>query len=577
MADTAGLQVYLASIKSTLDSLGECDHVSVTIGNESCDLDSIVCALCHAHHLAQHANQPSLPLLHCSRADFTLRTDAVWLFGYLGLDPTHLLFWNEAVEALQAVRRVSVTLVDHAHPTGPLLELPNMEVVAVIDHHPGISPTVGQEWVMELVGSCASLVAETLLEDDSYTMHREMATLLLGAILLDTVGLDATAGRLTDKDQAMAERLGQLAGADPVQLYSSLSAARLSTAGLTAHQLLRKDLKCATAGAHCLGFSSVTCPLSSELLGREEMEEAVSTLCQARELSALVVLGVSVGAASMSREIAIFQPEGSDLADTVAGVLESDQQLECRRAPSATSCILLSQGNPQLSRKYTLPLVVDFINTLTSEEMNEEGNVQSGATPPSCHTGLAADQPVTDKQESTVADRIPEYTYKEEIQDTRSHRLVAISQEQQRVLAMDVVQPFRKIIQHGGYVGPERHAVLVISACYLPPRSLPHYDHTVDHLFLYVMSVVQRLVVDDYLIVYLHSGAPRHSMPSISILRKFYQTVDHRCVLMASTHSHNFHPQAQKTTKAALYSASHFLGTLHAPTGTPICKLQVLS
>ena len=34
-----------------------------------------------------------------------------------------------------------------------------------------------------------------------------------------------------------------------------------------------------------------------------------------------------------------------------------------------------------------------------------------------------------------------------------------------------------------GYVGSERQAVLVISACYLPPRSLPHYHDVTHQLF----------------------------------------------------------------------------------------------
>lgn len=34
--------------------------------------------------------------------------------------------------------------------------------------------------------------------------------------------------------------------------------------------------------------------------------------------------------------------------------------------------------------------------------------------------------------------------------------------------------------------------------------------------------------MDDYVIVYLHSGAPQHSMPSVSFFHKFYRTVDHR-------------------------------------------------
>ena len=44
----------------------------------------------------------------------------------------------------------------------------------------------------------------------------------------------------------------------------------------------------------------------------------------------------------------------------------------------------------------------------------------------------------------------------------------------------------------------------------------------------YVLSVLDKLVVDKYVIVYLHSGAPRHSMPSVAILHKFYKMVDRR-------------------------------------------------
>jgi len=44
----------------------------------------------------------------------------------------------------------------------------------------------------------------------------------------------------------------------------------------------------------------------------------------------------------------------------------------------------------------------------------------------------------------------------------------------------------------------------------------------------YVLFTLDRLIVDNYIIVYLHSGAPRHSMPSVSILHKFYEMVDRR-------------------------------------------------
>lgn len=45
--------------------------------------------------------------------------------------------------------------------------------------------------------------------------------------------------------------------------------------------------------------------------------------------------------------------------------------------------------------------------------------------------------------------KIPEYSYKQESDDLRKHRLVQVGEEQMNI-NMDLVQPYRKIIQHAG-------------------------------------------------------------------------------------------------------------------------------
>ena len=300
-------------------------------------------------------------MLQCSSTDFVLRTDAVWLFEQLKIDPSQLLYCNEVMGMLKAVRKVFVTMVDHATPTRLLTALPNMEVVQVIDHHLE-TPLVGCHNLVEAVGSCATLVAETLLGAGHLVMPAAIATLLLGAIMVDTVCLDAEQGRVSDKDRAMAEALGDISGISAAHLYANLSKARFAVCGLSVDQLLRKDLKCCKAGGQCLGFSSVPC-LVDELLEREGVEEGMHTLCCSLGLSALVVLGVKMETGSITRQIAVYQPQGSDLADAVAGVLESDPDLDCRHLP-AKVCILLGQGNTRRSRKHILPTVVTFISSL---------------------------------------------------------------------------------------------------------------------------------------------------------------------------------------------------------------------
>lgn len=48
-----------------------------------------------------------------------------------------------------------------------------------------------------------------------------------------------------------------------------------------------------------------------------------------------------------------------------------------------------------------------------------------------------------------VASNIPEYSFEEEAEDLRKHRLVQIGGEEKNI-DMDIVQPYRKIIQHAG-------------------------------------------------------------------------------------------------------------------------------
>lgn len=308
----------------------------------------------------------SLPLLQCSREDFVLRTDVVWLFGELNINPSVLLFCEDVVRALKGMSEVKVTLVDHALLSSPLRELANMQVIEVIDHHTVADVIFGEEChvIIEPVGSCATLVAEKLLEVEDYAMPSAIATLLLGAILLDTVGLVKEKGRTTEKDEAFARQLAPFSSLPQAQLYSSLSRCRFSTAGLSTKQLLRKDFKCVEAGDCRLGFSSVPCRLP-EFLERVGAEGEMQSFCQSQGLSAMLLLGVWQCGDTVNRQVAVFQPQGSDLADCLASILESDRELECHRVPSGDfPCILVAQGNTTLSRKYILPLVVNFISAL---------------------------------------------------------------------------------------------------------------------------------------------------------------------------------------------------------------------
>ena len=74
---------------------------------------------------------------------------------------------------------------------------------------------------IELVGSCSTLVAEKLLPLE--ILDSQMAYLLLGTILLDTINLDPRAGRSTHKDIEIVKQLQDKYPVDLDELYTALS------------------------------------------------------------------------------------------------------------------------------------------------------------------------------------------------------------------------------------------------------------------------------------------------------------------------------------------------------------------
>ncbi|XP_075878995.1 caytaxin isoform X2 [Nelusetta ayraudi] len=109
----------------------------------------------------------------------------------------------------------------------------------------------------------------------------------------------------------------------------------------------------------------------------------------------------------------------------------------------------------------------------------------------------------------------------------RLWRTVLIGEQEHRI-DMQVIRPYLRVITHGGYYGEGLNAIIVFSACYLPDSSSSDYHYIMENLFLYVVSSLEMLVAEDYLIIYMNGATPRSKMPGISWLKKCYQMIDRR-------------------------------------------------
>ncbi|KAJ7335560.1 hypothetical protein JRQ81_013501 [Phrynocephalus forsythii] len=93
------------------------------------------------------------------------------------------------------------------------------------------------------------------------------------------------------------------------------------------------------------------------------------------------------------------------------------------------------------------------------------------------------EQPVFKEPPQELSDSIPEYTAEEEREDNRLWRTVVIGNQEQRI-DMKVIEPYKKVISHGGYYGDGLNAIIVFAACYLPDSSRTDYNYVMENLFL---------------------------------------------------------------------------------------------
>ncbi|XP_073474987.1 BCL2/adenovirus E1B 19 kDa protein-interacting protein 2 isoform X2 [Aquarana catesbeiana] len=122
---------------------------------------------------------------------------------------------------------------------------------------------------------------------------------------------------------------------------------------------------------------------------------------------------------------------------------------------------------------------------------------------------------------------IPEYTAAEEKEESRRWRMFRIGEQDHRV-DMSAIEPYKKVISHGGYYGDGLNAIIVFAVCFMPESNQPNYRYLMDNLFKYVIGTLEMLVAENYMIVYLNGATTRRKMPSLGWLRKCYQQIDRR-------------------------------------------------
>ncbi|OAN17714.1 manganese-dependent inorganic pyrophosphatase [Photobacterium jeanii] len=146
-------------------------------------------------------------------------------------------------EMCTGVAGEKVWLVDYTDLAQAPDDIADAEIVGIVDHHRlGDVMTVNplEAWIWPV--GCTCTIMFNLFKMENVEITRELAILMMSAILSDTVGFASPTCTQKDKD-AVAE-LAPLAGVEDLdQFIKDLLIAKTDIQGLSAAELVEKDLK----------------------------------------------------------------------------------------------------------------------------------------------------------------------------------------------------------------------------------------------------------------------------------------------------------------------------------------------
>ncbi|WP_375750256.1 manganese-dependent inorganic pyrophosphatase [Vibrio sp. HN007] len=149
----------------------------------------------------------------------------------------------EAPEMCTGVAGEKIWLVDYSDLAQAPDDVKEAEIVGIVDHHRlGDVMTVNplEAWIWPV--GCTCTILFNLFKMEEVEITKPLATLMMSAILSDTVGFASPT--CTQKDKDAVQELAKFAEVEDLDLFiKNLLIAKTDIEGLTAAQLVEKDLK----------------------------------------------------------------------------------------------------------------------------------------------------------------------------------------------------------------------------------------------------------------------------------------------------------------------------------------------
>jgi exopolyphosphatase len=348
-------------LRSIPKNLSHCkSKITIILGNEASDLDSIASSLSYAYFQNKTKNHLFIPVINIPSNEFKLRTETTWFFKKLEMDSSLLLFWPEIEK--QNLENVDFILTDHNVLSNHQQAFAS-NVVEIIDHHVDENKYSPKNKIIESVGSVCTLIGEIILEKE-LEIPLPILELLLGTILLDTMNLNPEFKKVKEKDMKVANQLSSLCGytlKDQMELYEKLQFERFNVDSLSSLDLLKSDYKEKKRNQVNIGISSVKCSLDNWIKKDSMLENVLNEFTKENGVDLLFCMNAYFLKDEFFRDLLIYSKDKDLLKKMKHFLLVERDDLKLVKLEHETLSIY-SQKNIAASRKVLDPLLTEYFS-----------------------------------------------------------------------------------------------------------------------------------------------------------------------------------------------------------------------
>lgn len=191
-------------------------------------------------------------------------------------------------------RNKKIILVDHNEFSQSVKAIEKAQILEVIDHHRinDFATTQPVSFRNEIVGSTATIVT-TMFRENQIPLPENLAGLLLGAVLSDTLNYQSPT--TTRKDREVGNILAAVANLDQEEFARDIFTAAADEFDRPVSSMIRQDIKYYEInGCHTMISQALVSSLSLIPPKEKEIQEQMNVLAQKKELDLLAAAFTSV-------------------------------------------------------------------------------------------------------------------------------------------------------------------------------------------------------------------------------------------------------------------------------------------